>query len=262
MHALRTALVLAILAGQVPIQAAPPTPRRQWDLSVFSWIRRSPAEPGAPANSQPFQVSPKALEQALGSVLVMSPQGEEHLFDESEAAGLSRSMSEALAVTLPGEDLELVSTVKRLGAISSYALTVTARVFVLGGRLNLLVHDARRDVAFAYNVNFQMPTFEFGARAKASAVVLRAEGAEVRRPDWLVLPLPAPETQAKAAPVPPQATLAPTPAAPIQVAPAPAGPAPAPTLESRLLRLKQLRDQNLITEEDYAKRKQELLKEL
>ncbi len=262
MPALRIALVLAVLAGQVPVQAAPPATRRQWDLSVFSWIRRSPAEPGAPANSHPLQVSPKALGQALGSVLVTSPQGEEHLFDESEAAGLSRSMSEALAVALPGEDLELVSTVKRLGAISSYALTVTARVFVVGGRLNLLVHDARRDVAFAYNVNFQMPTFEFGSRTKASAVVLRAEGAEVRRPDWLVLPLPAPELPAKATPMPPPASVAPAPAAPAPVAPAPAATAPAPTLESRLLRLKQLREQNLITEDDYAKRKQELLKEL
>ncbi len=263
MHVLRTALVLAVLAGQVPIQAAPPKTRRQWDLSVFSWIRRSPVEPGAPANSHPFQVSPKALEQTLGSVLVASPQGEEHLFDESEAAGLSRSMSEALAVTLPGEDLELVSTVKRLGAISSYALTVTARVFIVGGRLNLLVHDARRDVAFAYGMNFQMPKFEFGSRAKASAVVLRAEGAEVRRPDWLVLPLPAPEPQAKATPMLPPATIAPAPAAPAPIAPAPAAtPVPSPTLEGRLLRLKQLREQNLITEEEYAKRKQELLREL
>ncbi len=262
MHALRTALVLAILAGQVPIQAAPPTTRRQWDLSVFSWIRRSSAEPGAPANSHPFQASPKALEQTLGSVLVASPQGEEHLFDEGEAAGLSRSLSEALAVTLPGEDLELVSTVKRLGAISSYALTVTARIFVVGGRLNLLVHDARRDVAFAYNLDFQPPKFEFGSRAKASAVILRAEGAEVRRPDWLVLPLPVAEPQAKATPMPPPATVAPAPTSPAPVAAPPAPAAPAPTLESRLLRLKQLREQNLITEEDYAKRKQELLREL
>ncbi len=260
MHALLTALVLVALAGQVPIYAAPPTTRRQWDLSVFSWIRRSPAEPGAQANSHPFPVSAKALEQALGSVLVASPQGEEHLFDANEATDLSRSMSEALSVAMPGEDLELVSTVKRLGAISSYALTVAARIFVVDGRLNLMVHDARRDVAFAYNVNFQMPTFEFGSRAKASSVALKAEGAEVRRPDWLALPLSAPAPLALPAPVAPPAPAV-TPAPP-RPALAPAAPAPSPTLEQRLLRLKQLREQNLITEDDYAKRKQELLKEL
>jgi hypothetical protein len=256
------ALVLLVIAGLMPAQAAPPTTRRQWDISLFSWIRRRPAEPGATANSHPFRVSAKALEQALSSVLLASPQGEEHLFDGNEAVDLSRSMSDALAVARPEEDLELTSTVKRLGGISTYALTVTARVFVADGKLNLLIHDARRDVAFAYNIDFQMPTFEFGSRTKVSAVALRAEGAEARRPDWLVLPLPAPEPPVTAASTPPQPVVAPRPAPPTPVVPAPPAPAPSPTLESRLLRLKQLREQNLITEDEFAKRKQELLREL
>ena len=69
MHALRIALVLAALAGQLSTQAAPPSTRRQWDLSQFTWIRRSPAEPGAPANSHPFKVSPQRLFQGLGAHL-------------------------------------------------------------------------------------------------------------------------------------------------------------------------------------------------
>ena len=250
MSVLRTALVVTVLAGLAPLQAAPPTARRQWDLSPFSWLRRSPAEPGAPPNSHPLQVSPKALEEALGSVMVASPEGDEHLFDPNESAELSRPLSEALAVTRPGEDVELVSTSKRLGAISAYALTVTARVFVVDGKLNLLVHDARRDVAFAYTLTLQMPEYKFGSRTKASAVVLKAESAEHRRPDWLILPL--------AAKAPAPAT---TPA-PTQIVPPTAAPAPSPSLEQRFLRLKQLREQNLITEEEFAKRKQELLKEI
>ncbi len=249
MQFLRTALVLTLLAGLTPLQAAPPTSRRQWDLSPFSWLRRSPAEPGAPPNSHPVQVSAKALEQALGSVMVASPEGDEHLFDPNEAAELSRPLSEALAVARPGEDVELVSTTKRLGAISPYALTVTARLFVVEGRLNLLVHDARWDVAFAYTLTLQMPEYKFGSRTKTSPVVLKADGAERRRPDWLVLPL------ALSAPTPAAAT---APAA----APAPVAPAPSLNLEQRFLRLKQLREQNLITEEEFAKRKQELLKEI
>jgi len=253
MHALRIALVLAALAGQLSTQAAPPSTRRQWDLSQFTWIRRSPAEPGAPANSHPFKVSPQALEQALGSVLVASPAGEEHLFDPGEAAGLSRSMSEAFEAAQPGEDLEFISTSKRLGSISSYALTVTARAFLVGGRLNLLLHDARRDVAYAYTLDFQTPRFEFGSRNRASAVALRAEGAENRRPDWLILPLSVPLSQPLPAPAPM--------AVPLPPPPVPA-PVLTPSLENRLIQLKRLRELNLITEEEYARRKQELLKEL
>ncbi|MEI6472580.1 MAG: SHOCT domain-containing protein [Holophagaceae bacterium] len=255
MHVLRTALVVTVLAGLAPLQAAPPTSRRQWDLSPFSWLRRSPAEPGAAPNSHPIQVSPKALEQALGTVMVAIPEGDEHLFDPNESADLSRPLSEALAVARPGEDIELVSTTKRTGAVSSYALTVTARVFVVDGKLNILIHDARLDVAFAYTLTLQMPQYKFGSRTKASAVALKAEGAENRRPDWVVLPLTA------VAP-PPLVVAAPAPAAtPAPPRPAPA-PAPSPSLEQRFLRLKQLREQNLITEEEFAKRKQELLKEL
>lgn len=247
MQRLRTALIFTLLAGLAPLQAAPPTARRQWDLSPFSWLRRSPAEAGAPPNGHPLQVSPKSLEQALASVMVATPDGDEHLFDPNESAELSRPLSEALAVARPGDDVELVSTTKRLGAISPYALTVTARLFVVDGKLNLLVHDARRDVAFAYTLTLQMPEYTFGSRTKASKVALKAEGAERRRPDWLVLPL---------------ALSAPAPAAAPAPAPPPAAPAPSLTLEQRFLRLKQLREQNLITEEEFTKRKQELLKEI
>ena len=269
------ALVLLVIAGQIPAQAAPPSNRQRWDLTLFSWVRRSPAEPGAPANSQPLRVSAAALEQALASVQLVLPKEDEPLFDRSEAAGLSKVLAEALALAGPGEDLELVSTAKRGGGFFSDSLTVTARLFVQEGKLNLLVHDARLDVVFKYNLDFTMPKFEFGSRTKARAVVLRAEEGEARRPDWIVLPLPPPTV--KAAPTSTPVTVAPTPVAPSPVlpaavapvapaAPAPprpeSAPAPSSTLESRLFRLKQLRDQNLITEEDYAKRKQELLKEL
>jgi hypothetical protein len=67
-------------------------------------------------------------------------------------------------------------------------------------------------------------------------------------------PRPSPAT----APTP--ATTAPTPAT---TAPAPAAAsAPKPSLEERLKRLKDLADQGLITADEYARRKAELLKEL
>ncbi len=256
------ALALTLLVARVPLTAAPPSTRHRWDLSLFSYVQRSPAEKGATANSHPLRVSAATLEHVLAEVRFVTAKAEEPLFGRNEVADLARILSEAIYLAGPGEDIELVSTAKREGGFLDSSLTVTARIFLLNGKLNLLVHDARLDFAFTYNIDFRMPKFEFGSRTKPSSVVLKSLEGEVRRSDWLVLPL------AATAPVPVAATPAPQKIAPAAAPPpapalAPAlAPAPAPGLEERLLKLKRLRDQNLITEEDYAKRKQELLKEI
>jgi len=239
------ALALTVLVAQAPLRAAPPSTRHRWDISPFSWVQLSPAEQGAPANHHPLRVSTASLEQALTHARLVTPKDEAPLFGGGEVAELAKVLFEAFNVAAPGEDVELVSTSKRLGSAMDSALTVTARLFLLDGKLNLLVHDARLDFVYAYNMNFQMPKFEFGSRTKPSSVVLKTHDGEARRADWLVLPLAA-TTPATAPPA------------------VPATPAPAATvgLEERLLRLKRLREQNLINEEDYAKRKQELLKEI
>jgi hypothetical protein len=207
-------------------------------------------------------VDPASLEQALRTVRLQQGAKEESLFSAPEAQALSRILAEALEAAGPGEDLELLSTAKREAWLLDPSLTITARLFASEGRLNLLVHDARLDFVYTYYMDFRMPKFVFGSRKAPSPVTLRASGAEARRADWLVLPLPAvtPAPAPLPAPVAPAAKPAPL------AAPAPA-PAPAPkplpaSLEERLRKLKQLRDQDLITEADYQKRKQELLKEI
>lgn len=254
------ALALTLLVAQAPLSAAPPSTRHRWDLSLFSYVQRSPAEKGAPPNGHPLRVTAATIEQALADARVATRKDDEPLFGAKEAADLSKVLFEAFYLAGPGEDIELVSTAKRQGGFLDSSLTVTARLFLLDGKLNLLVHDARLDFMDAYNIDSRMPKFEYGSRTKPSSVVLKSLEGEVRRPDWLVLPLAATAPVA-AAPAPPK--LAPV-AAPLPApAPVPAlAPAAAPGLEERLLKLKRLREQNLITEEDYAKRKQELLKEI
>ena len=239
-------LVLMMLPGAGPAMAAPPGPRQSWELSLFTWIKLKPAEKGAPANGHPLPVEVATLAQALGSVRVVSGSAEEPLFEPAEAADLGKVLAEALAVAGPGQDLELLSTVKRGTGFFSQSLSVAARVFVQEGRLNLIVHEARQDVVFLYGLETRMPVIEYGSRTRTrpSGVVLRAAGAEARRPDWIVLPLAAPKPLAAApAAPPPQRT-------------------PAASLEERLRNLKRLLDQDLISREDYEKKKQELLKGL
>jgi hypothetical protein len=244
-HLCRSLLALVLLWGPLVAVTAPPATRRTWELSLFTWIRRMPAEKGAPANDHPRRVEVATLAKALGSVRFVSGKAEESLFEPSEAMELGRIMAEALALVEPSEDLELLSTSKRNGGLFDSSLAVTARIFLRQGRLNLIVRDTRLDFMGAYNLDFRMPKFRFGSRTEAGAVILRSEGAESPRPDWLVFPLRAPDSTA----------------APTQSA-GPTAVAPPASLEGRLRALKQLREQNLITEEDYTRRKQELLKEI
>lgn len=251
-----TLLATALVMIQ-PVCAASKAPRK-WTFGPHSYLARTAAESGAPANTQPLRVEPAALAQALGTLQVVAKGKPEALFIPEEVQALAKVLAEALAQVGPGEDLELLSTWKRNQFFLSDGLGVTGRVFVQDGRINLIVQDPRLEWVYQYNLTDRMPTFDFGSRTKAGGTVLTAAGSELRRPDWVVLTL---------APQPAQAVL-PAPPPPVQAAaqpvavPAEAKPAPlsAADLEARLQTLKRMRDQGLITEEEYAKGKQELLK--
>ncbi len=257
------ALLLLALAPVLPAAPldGPPSARRLWDLSPFSWVRRARAEKGAPPSSHPLQVEAAALAQALGSVHLVVLGATEPLLSPPEVAGLGKALAEALAVAGPGEDLEVLSTSKREAGLFSSSLGVTARVFVRDGRLNLIVQEARLEFLDQYFRDFQMPVFDYGSRTRPGKTALVARGAERVRPDWVVLPLPAPVAAAPAPVTAPPPVTAPAP----KPAPAPAAQAPEQpvrTLEQRLQDLKRLREKDLITEEDYRKRKEEILKEV
>jgi len=276
-----SAAALALLLAAPGAWAAPPGSKRVWDISAYSWVKRIPAEPGAALNTHPVKVAPGALRELLASILLIEKDQEEALFAEEEAAGLAKAISAALALSGPGEDLEVISNFKRSGGLlNNYSSAVTARAFVKDGRLHLIVGDARLEYVLSYQLTFQMPDFPLGSRGKASKVVLRAPNAENLRPDWVALPLGVERGPATAEPAPPPAATkgpAPTPAAAPALAAPPVPPpaakaAPVPTVqapakparsaEERLQELKRLREKDLITEEEYRKRKEEILKEI
>jgi hypothetical protein len=226
---------LALL--MVPCSTLAAATHTVWDFAPNSYLKRIPADPGAAANSQPLKVDAAVLEHALGAVRFLDNAKEEPLFMPAEVTTLADIMAEALALAQPGEDLTLLSTLNRVKGIVGATRAVTARIFVLDGKLNLIVHDTRLELLYYPSLSdFRLPAFDFGSRAKAGDAVLKAPGAEVRRADWVVLPLTAP---APAAQPPSSRSL---------------------TVEEHLRDLKRFRDQGLITEDEYAKEKQELLK--
>ena len=184
---LSATLALMMIPGL--LQAA--DTRRMWQISAFTWIKRSPAEKGAGANGHPLQVDPAALAKAMESIHFVSGSAEEPLFERTEAEKLAKAMAEALSLAGPGEDLELLSTSKRGASLLGTSLAVTARVFAVDGKLNLIVHDSRNEFMFQYNLDYMMPRFEYGSRTAAGPVVLKDPGAELRRADWIALPVEA-----------------------------------------------------------------------
>ena len=247
-------LLVATLLLTQPTWAASQAPRK-WNFGPHSYLARTAAEHGAPPNTQPLRVDEPALAQALGALQFISKGKPVPLFIPDEVQALAKALTEALAQVGPGEDLQLLSTWKRNQFFMSDGLGVTGRVFAQDGRINLIIQETRLEWVYQFNLTDTMPAFDFGSRTLPSRTMLAAPAAELRRPDWIVLTL----TPAR----PAQATL-PAPLPMAASAPLPetkAAPLSAATVEERLQTLKRFRDQGLITEEEYAKKKQELLKE-
>lgn len=254
---IRLAAGLFSLAGTVGIFAGEAA-RQQWKLSEFTWVKRQPAEAGAAANSHPAKLEPELLRQALAAVQFKGENGYEALFAKEELASLLESLREAFSLAAPGEDLVLLSTHRRGGSLFNTPRGLSARFFVQGGTLNMIVHDARLDFVDRYRGMQILPEFRFGSRATASAVEVKSAGARSHRADWLEIPLQSlpPEVatpKVNAAVLP---TIDPSPAAKARDA------AFYEEQEKRLRALKRMREENLITEEEYQQKRREILQAL
>ena len=247
--------------------------QRVWRIGEFTAIQRAAREAGAPANQHPARFAPETIRQLLAPARLVVSKGTQPLFAPDELNDLIEPLSEALASVGPDEDLLLLSTHRRGEGVLRAPLGLTARLFVQGDALQLIVHEARRDFVDAYIGSRITPTFTFGSRNKPGLVSLQDPGATLRRADWLAIPLnrapaptmaPAPVVLPAAAPgVPPQQMAPVAPAAmPPAPAPRPAAPASADEIEQRLLTLKRLRERGLISEEEYQQKRREILQAL
>lgn len=255
--------------------------QRVWRIAEFTAIRIVPREAGAVPNAHPVRVQPELLRQQLALVRARLRGGEAPLFFADELADLIEPLAEALAVAGADDDLVLLSTARRDGGVLSTPLGITARLFVQGDALNLIVHDARLDFVNAYIGSRIAPTFTFGSRTQAAAAAIQTVSGTSRRADWVALPLAAmtgaaavtaPAPAKAPTPVAATAPVAPAAAAAV-VAPAPTpAPKPAPAaaprardaafadeIEQRLVTLKRLRDKGLISEEEYQQKRKEVL---
>ncbi len=244
---------------------------RVWKVAEFSALRLVAAEPGSVPGDHPVTLNAQRWRSLLAQVELLG-EGDRRtpLFSADELAELAPLLARAMAQAGPGDDLLLLSTSRR-GNLLSTPLSVTARLFVQAGQLNLIVHEARRDAYSEFRAVRLLPVFEFGSRSRASATRLVAETpAQARRPDWITWPL-----QAGAAvdpPAAPSAAAAPVVGSAPAVAASGAAPAKAPPRsrdaafyaeqEERLRGLQRLRDAGLLSEEEYQQRRRVILDSL
>lgn len=243
--------------------------RRSWTIHEFTTIRLVPRESGSAPNQHPAVIEPETLRQQLAQVrFVVQGDVTEALFASSELADLIEPLSQALASAGPEDDLLLLSSSRRGGGLFAQPMGVTARVFVQGGALQLIVNDARYEFMNQYLGTRVPPTFTYGSRGRAGTAALRSAAARPQRADWLAVPLTAAAAAAPAAAVLPAAAPA---AAVVPAAPAPAAAPPLPRprdpgyaedIEQRLLTLKRLRERGLISEEEYQQKRKEILQQL
>ena len=255
---------------------AGPAPR-VWKVGEFSALRLVPAEPGSVPSQHPATIG-AARWRALLALVELPTRGDraERLFSADELEDLAPALARALAVAGAQDDLLILSTSRR-GSGFSTPLSVTARAFVQGGRLNLIVHDTRRDAYSDHRVTRSLPRFDFGQRATASPAVLRADGgAQALRSDWVAWALDAPAAAAApAVSAAPAIPVVPAVAAPPAGASAPAAAGPPAAAASRardaafyaeqgerLRGLQRLRDAGLLSEEEFQRKRRAILDSL
>lgn len=230
---------------------------RSWRLEEFTTVRLAEREAGAPANAHPARLDAGALRAQLAAVALTERRGSEPLFAPGELDALLPVLASAFAAAGPNDDVLLLSTTRRGERLLSGPQTaLTARLFMQGDALQLIVHDARLEFLSAYRRTNIAPKFVYGSRTQAGKAQLASGAAASRRADWLSMPLG--PVAAVVAP-PGVAKAAPPAALPTASAPAPQA---AGDAEERLATLKRLREKNLITEDEYQQKRREILKSL
>jgi Short C-terminal domain len=265
------------LSGTAPVMRGT-TGRQLWRISDYTTVELVAREAGAPANQHPWTIEPNTLHALLQQVQVIRSGAAKPLFAIDELSAIVPALTEALAHARPDQDIALVSSARHEDNTFFSITAVTARLFVVDGHLNMIVHDPRVDFYDTARGSGMAPHFTVGSRTAEGTAPVQSPSAANKRGDWLVLSAASAPVAAPAAPVaPPVAQVVapvapaapavmPAPPAPAAVVVAPPAPAPAAPAaedaEQRLTQLKRLYDKGLITKSEYEKKRQEIIKSL
>lgn len=222
------------------------------------------------ARRHPMKLSAEWLGKALAQVQMQDGKKQTAWLDAESAQNLANGLAAALEKANPQQESIFFVTNRASSGFVAGKQGNSGRAFIDARGLNLIVGEAHVEFFGAYRATRMLRKFDFGSTTKASPVKLLNAPLAGERSDWLLFPLQA------ASPVPAVQPVSSVPAA-IAVMPAatsttvPAVPAnAAPTRdekfyaqqEMRLKSLKRMREQNLLSEEEYQAKRREILQDL
>jgi hypothetical protein len=225
----------------------------------FSYVRIETREPGAPPNQHPYVIDPAALRHVLLAVTTDTGKPEPILGPEALDEILG-PLATALAQATPEQDVAFAVAARRglFGPLSARVVT-TGRVFRSAERLDVVIGLLHKDFENQFRATGYLIPFEPGKREKpvesATRIAVARGMGERRRADWAALRLD---------------VLPPTPP-PVAARPGAGGPAPAApvtadalykSVSERLKALQRLKDEGLITEQEYQDRRKVILQSL
>jgi hypothetical protein len=259
-----------------------------WSAGQFDQIYLIPAVDGA-RHLQPRALNAEPLAKLLTGLGYQSG-GKAHTFlNEESAIDLAKGLVVALGKAGPQQEVAFFITSRGNDGFFATKVGNSGTAFLDERGLNLIFGEAGTDFFGAYKATRIARPFDFGSRAKASKVTLLANGLSQPRADWVIVPLGLTPAAVSA---PPQTVGNPAPSqgvsdtrvlqsvgasapSPVATPPQPAAAAPAHPVapaardeqfyqaqETRLKGLKRLRDQNLISEEEYQAKRKDILSNL
>lgn len=233
------------------------------DLKLGEWdrLRLAPSYSEHP-NQHPLTITAEQVADMLKTLQLKSDGEVIALFAEDELKRLSKPIASALAVARPDQDVEFLSTGQH-GMIGIVAPVVgnAGRIFVTGGRLNIILGMVHKDFISDYlHGSRRVPKFDYGSQQHPAEYISIASSApgdvHLVRQDWVALPMPAKRAEKE-------------PARPTIETPPGNGPMVAPgkdaaedlasKLAVRLKALQLLKEQGLLSEEEYRNKRAAIL---
>lgn len=254
-------------ATNAVVKATPPSQSEinkvLWRGSQGGWIYRVDAEAVAPALDHPVQLNMAWLRNYLASLEMFKEEGDDttdlSLFSDKQLDRLVPALVRGLARAKPGQEIVFAIAGPRPGArLFKQTVVTTGRVFVHNGRLNIIfgrVLDTVFDRAEASAT--YIPGTRRQARVEASRQVRSSLWAgQPKRRDWVTIAV---QQGSGALPNLPESAPADT-GVSTQNQPAKDEPATTHTgVRQKLETLKQLYEDDLITREEYARERAEVL---